>query len=190
MDNQKTKTIFFSKEENEKKENLKKEKTKRVITEAWKIDEEDLFVENQRKYIENLYKIYCLNLEDDPKENSKEQLILQQLNQKITGYKTQDIQKKIFDKELFVDTRTTVNLLNESELKCFYCRQNVKILYEYVREPLQWSLDRLNNQYGHNKNNIVIACLSCNLKRKTMYHERYVFTKQMYIVKTAPKAPL
>ena len=39
------------------------------------------------------------------------------------------------------------------------------------------------NKIGHDIGNIEIACLSCNLKRKCMYHERYVFTKQMKIVK-------
>jgi hypothetical protein len=59
----------------------------------------------------------------------------------------------------------------------------MKILYEHVREPKQWSLERIDNDYGHNKNNVEIACLSCNLRRKTMYHERFIFTKQLNIVK-------
>ena len=47
----------------------------------------------------------------------------------------------------------------------------------------QWSLERIENQYGHNKENVEIACLSCNLGRRTMYHERYLFTKQLEIIK-------
>jgi hypothetical protein len=30
---------------------------------------------------------------------------------------------------------------------------------------------------------VEIACLNCNLRRRTMYHERYVFTKQMGTVR-------
>ena len=59
----------------------------------------------------------------------------------------------------------------------------VEILYEKVREPKQWTLDRIDNRYGHNKENVLIACLDCNVRRKTMYHERYAFTKQLNIVK-------
>ena len=60
---------------------------------------------------------------------------------------------------------------------------NVKILYKLVRESSQWSIERINNEFGHNKDNVTIACLDCNLKRKTMYHERFKFTKQLNIVK-------
>jgi len=59
----------------------------------------------------------------------------------------------------------------------------VHILYENVREPLQWTLERIDNDFGHNKNNVEIACLNCNLRRRTMYHERYLFTKELSIVK-------
>jgi 5-methylcytosine-specific restriction endonuclease McrA len=68
-------------------------------------------------------------------------------------------------------------------MECFYCNQKVQIIYENVREPKQWSLERIDNEYGHNNTNVVIACLHCNLKRKTMYHERFLFTKQMQIIK-------
>ena len=67
--------------------------------------------------------------------------------------------------------------------KCYYCKENVNVLYEIVREPKQWTLERLDNSFGHNHDNVVIACLNCNVRRRTMYHERYVFTKQLNIVK-------
>jgi RNase P subunit RPR2 len=76
-----------------------------------------------------------------------------------------------------------LDLMIESENRCFYCKNRVHILYEYVREPNQWTLERIDNKSGHNKTNVVIACLNCNLHRRTMYHERYVFTKQLNIVK-------
>ena len=59
----------------------------------------------------------------------------------------------------------------------------VNVLYKNVREPLQWTLERIDNDYGHNHDNVTIACLECNLRRRTMYHERYVFTKQLVIKK-------
>jgi hypothetical protein len=52
-----------------------------------------------------------------------------------------------------------------------------------VREPQQWTLERMDNDFGHNEGNVVIACLSCNLRRRTMHYERYLFTKQLNIVK-------
>jgi len=110
-------------------------------------------------------------------------MMIQQIQQKINGYKGQDLEKSLFSATDFVDLDYTVDLIKKSGLKCYYCKQDMKILYEHVREPKQWSLERIDNNYGHNKNNVEIACLSCNLRRKTMYHERFIFTKQLNIVK-------
>jgi hypothetical protein len=37
----------------------------------------------------------------------------------------------------------------------------------------------LDNPYGHNCENVVIACLSCNLRRRTTHFERYLSTKRI-----------
>ena len=58
------------------------------------------------------------------------------------------------------------------------------LLYEIVRESKQWSVDRLDNDQGHNQHNYVLACLECNLKRRRRTAEKYLFTKQLTIVKT------
>ena len=62
---------------------------------------------------------------------------------------------------------------------CYYCKERVQIMYEFVREPKQWTLERLDNDFGHNRNNVAIACLHCNLRRRTMAKERYLQTKEM-----------
>jgi hypothetical protein len=95
----------------------------------------------------------------------------------------QDIQKDKYDEEKFVDFYFVVSLLLDKELKCFYCKESVYLFYNFVRENKQWTLERINNDQGHNKDNVEIACLHCNLRRRTMYYERYVFTKQLNIVK-------
>ena len=71
-----------------------------------------------------------------------------------------------------------------SKLKCYYCKKDCLITYENVRENTQWTLDRINNDKGHNKDNVVISCLKCNLKRGTLNDEKFKFTKQMYLIKT------
>ena len=65
-----------------------------------------------------------------------------------------------------------------------YCKENCLIAYENVRENTQWTLDRINNDIGHSKDNVVICCLKCNLKRGTLNDEKFKFTKQMKIIKT------
>uniref|UniRef100_A0A6C0D788 HNH endonuclease n=1 Tax=viral metagenome TaxID=1070528 RepID=A0A6C0D788_9ZZZZ len=116
-------------------------------------------------------------------KNPLQECILQELQKKIAGYKTQDIHKGLHDTEKFVNMDDVIHLLCESKMICFYCNTEVHVLYEIVREVNQWTLDRVNNSQGHNRDNVIIACLKCNLNRKTMYHERYAFTRQLTMVK-------
>jgi len=157
-----------------------KEKSKRIITEShkWNFEENDLLPEN-------IYNI-LLEIQEkkvSPKNDNISKCIVQQLNQKIFGYKSQDGQKNLFDHTKFVDLEKVIELLIKSNLECFYCKNKVQLLYEYVREPGQWTLDRIDNDYGHNKDNLEIACLQCNVRRRTMYADRYVFTKQLKLIK-------
>lgn len=110
--------------------------------------------------------------------------IRQQIQYKINGYRGQDIKKELYDASLFVNYDYVLSLLYEKELRCFYCKEWTLLFYNSVREQKQWTLDRIDNGNGHNRGNVEIACLICNLRRRTMYHERYAFTKQLQIVKT------
>jgi len=153
-----------------KKIETEKERSKRVITNTdhWKFSQEDLGYQNQCKMLNDI---------------TQYPVVLQQLRNKLYGYRTQDIDKRIFEITEFIDLSGVLQKLENCKMNCFYCREPVKLLYEYVREPKQWTLDRMDNKKGHNTDNVEIACLSCNLRRKTMHHERYLFTKQMVLIK-------
>uniref|UniRef100_A0A6C0I5K8 Uncharacterized protein n=1 Tax=viral metagenome TaxID=1070528 RepID=A0A6C0I5K8_9ZZZZ len=110
-------------------------------------------------------------------------LIEHQIRGKISGYKYQDIRKGIYCDASFVSIQDVYSTLVNSNYQCYYCKKGVHVLYVKAREPMQWTLERLDNQYGHNRDNVVVSCLHCNLCRKTMYHERFSFTKQMQVVK-------
>jgi hypothetical protein len=43
----------------------------------------------------------------------------------------------------------------------------------------QWTLDRIDNDVGHNADNVVVSCLECNLKRGTMDSDRFKYGKQI-----------
>lgn len=149
---------------------------KRVITEKkeWKEIKDTIDTENQYEYIEKINEI----------SKTKRDLIYKELKKKISSYRTQDKTKKLYNKEQFVDLETVMELLNTCKMCCYYCKANVLILYENLREPKQWTLERLDNNYGHNKGNLEISCLKCNVDRKTMYYERFMFTKELKIIKT------
>jgi len=164
------------------KEPVIKEKAKRVVTQtsSWKIKANDLEPQNQLTLARSMFELSKAETNISPIYRCARQ----QIDRKIYGYKTQDLEKSLYLESEFVDFPRIMELLLECEMKCYYCKQTVLLLYEYVREPKQWSLERLDNKFGHNKNNVTIACLNCNLRRRTMYPERYVFTKQLHITKT------
>lgn len=179
MDNER-RIILTSKKTTKCIEKPEKTPKNRVITQEkrWVLQSEDynpaiqwdcLFVTNNENHTPHQERI-CI-------------LAKQQMMSKISGYRCQDIKNGMVQSYDFVDLESVMSLLKESEMKCFYCKEMVKVLYEHVREPCQWTLDRINNDVGHTKTNVMIACLNCNLRRRCMYHERYLFTKQLVIVK-------
>lgn len=106
------------------------------------------------------------------------------LNKKIQGYKSQDKQKMVWDNEKFITKEETLEALVASKLRCHYCSCHTFFLYDKVGEKKQWTLDRIDNELGHFRNNIVIACLECNLQRKDMNKDKFKFTKNLKIVRS------
>jgi hypothetical protein len=159
-----TKYIYIVSEKSDEKIIKEKKKEKRVVVKekSWKFTKNDLEFENQ---------IHILQ--------EKSTKLIQQIKNKISSYKSQDMEKNIFDSEKFVDISGVFQKLLDSHLHCFYCKNPILLIYEFVREPKQWTLERINNQYGHNTDNIEIACLSCNIRRRTMHYERYIQTKEI-----------
>jgi len=139
----------------------------------------------ERKYqLELLHKMYISQKQhDECCDNSDIKLMKRQIEKKINNYKQQDINKDIYDSNNIITLEETMLKLQESDLLCFYCNKEMFILYEIVRESLQWTLDRIDNSVGHNKNNVLISCLQCNLKRRKQSKDAFLFTKQLQIVK-------
>ena len=130
----------------------------------------------QNKQIEFINKLFQ-NIEFDEKK-----ICISEIKTKLNSYKNQDLQKKRSIDNI-INFDEIIEKLISSQLKCFYCRVNMKIVFENVREPTQWTLDRLNNYYAHNNNNVVICCLKCNLQRRRQNHKSFKFSKQLVITK-------
>ena len=147
-----------------------KEKTKRKITSTnkWVFSQEEIDENNHYKYLEDPY---------------KKDFIIFEIKKKLSGYRSQDVEKDKYNIIRFSTLNSVLELMEQSELKCFYCKGCVALLYENIREPRQWTLERIDNSIGHDIGNVEISCLSCNLRRRTMHHERYIFTKQIQKIK-------
>jgi len=139
--------------------------------------------DQQLKTIKILYDQLCNRIDSDESANAALLHMTQHLQKKISGYKSQDTLKKLYNPDKFVKLEDVVKQLCDAQLECFYCKKQVYVLYEIVREVQQWTLDRIDNSMGHNRDNVMVACLECNLNRRTMYHERYAFTKTFTQVK-------
>ena len=159
-----------------------KVKKKRVVTEhkSWQYVGQDLSGEFQYKLLENVSAHGIQGIVDGSFNVS---FMIRQISDKISGYKAQDLEKGWHEPSKFVDLSWVLLAISKSEGKCYYCREPVVFIYEMARDPKQWTLERIKNTMGHNKDNVEIACLGCNLRRRTMYHERFLFTKQLTITK-------
>ena len=104
--------------------------------------------------------------------------ILREIDLKRKAYIYQDKQHAIYDARFSITTDQIVELILASELLCYYCREICQLTYKEAMCRKQWTLDRIDNDYGHNATNVVIACLDCNLKRGTMDSERFRQGKQ------------
>tara|TARA_B110000858_G_C17795483_1_gene472195 strand:- start:1717 stop:2205 length:489 start_codon:yes stop_codon:yes gene_type:complete len=109
--------------------------------------------------------------------------VKRELNKKIASYKQQDLKKKKYHSNDFIKINELIEKLVVSKLKCFYCRQKVLLLYDLIRDGTQWTLDRIDNNKQHTYENCVICCLKCNLQRRCLDDKKFLFTKQMRLIK-------
>lgn len=158
----------------------KKEKKKRVACQKWNIDISNNTVFDFIKQ----HEIICSLQKNQYKAfDSQSMIIIQEIERKINGYKQQDILKKVFDKDKMIDLQNIIEQLVNNDSKCYYCHEPMFILYEHVRENKQWTVDRVDNDIGHYTDNYVFACLECNLKRRRITKDKFLFTKNLNIIR-------
>ena len=150
----------------------KKERKRKIIDKL--CEKNTLIKENQHKLVKKL----CAN-----EDFSGNIFVKKELERKIKSYRAQDIKKDKLNEEKLIKIDECIDKLVLSKMKCYYCNEHLLLVYENVREPKQWTLDRIDNNKGHITDNVVISCLDCNLKRRTMDDKKFKFSKQMKIIK-------
>ena len=150
----------------------KNERKRKILD---KLSEKNILIkENQHKLVKRL----CAN-----EDFSGNIFVKKELERKIKSYRAQDIKKYKLNEEKLIKMDECIDKLVLSKMKCYYCMEDMLLVYENVREPKQWTLDRIDNSKGHITENVVISCLDCNLKRRTMSDRKFKFSKQMKIIK-------
>ena len=140
-----------------------------------------LGVSQQRQIIQSIYLGQVVPGQQGNTEASTK--FQRDIKHKIQGYKQQDIKKKRYDADSFITFDQCLEILVGSKLTCYYCRGDCLIDYDTQRQSNQWTLERLNNDQQHQADNVVIACLKCNLGRRCQSSDGYKFTKTMVIQK-------
>jgi hypothetical protein len=159
------------------KEHVKEKNKKRVESENWTFASEYYNYEHQLNMIKDiLSNNFTYN-------NDVSKIAIQQINRKIYGYKQQDLMKNHFNQTEFITAESIIHKMVDCELKCYYCSCEMNVLYDISREMKQWTVDRIDNDLGHNLTNYYLACLECNLKRRRRSDDKFLFTKQMKLVK-------
>jgi hypothetical protein len=193
MTNEETKTIFFTnvtktKMKGMEETNVKKiPKTREFILQHVQLSEHVIPFDQQWNFL--------LQLSSELEETKKEQEIVdvekekickyikQEIKKKITSYRSQDFKKQVYDETNFIDYPFLIKKMIETHMKCFYCQCNLFIFYDQVREKYQWTMDRIDNQKGHVKDNFVLSCFACNIKRRCQQLEKFHFTKTFVLTK-------
>ena len=115
--------------------------------------------------------------------SAPEQTTKKNILQKINSYKKQDNLHSRFDKSQFITYDYVIELLLNCNLYCEYCKSEIFILYKNTCNEYQWTVDRIDNNIGHNINNCVISCLKCNLQKRTKDHLLFQKTRKITINK-------
>ena len=102
---------------------------------------------------------------------------------KLQSYKSQDQRHNRYHSADFITLEELNEKLVVSKLKCHYCFQHLLIMYNNIREESQWTLDRIDNNLEQTASNTVIACLKCNIQRGRLCNKKFLFTKQLRLIK-------
>ena len=146
------------------------------------VNEESLVPLSHREQVSIINRMFLGHITNDA-DRQQEKFYTSLISKKCTGYKQQDISNTIYDINWFITHEEVLELLVASKLNCYYCR---KACYIHYIEPFcqqQWTLERISNDHGHNRNNVVIACLKCNLARGTKSSDKFKMGKQLRFIK-------
>ena len=80
----------------------------------------------------------------------------------IKNSKKHDIKKNRYNESEFVDYQYLFNLIDIFNDQCFYC--DCHLQYTNFTNNLA-TIERINNELGHIKSNVLISCYKCNVSK-------------------------
>lgn len=134
---------------------------------------------------DNLIRLLCTLLLGDPDWNGSRETsgrIRSEIQTKLRTYHRSDNLRSLPGGGV-PKCEEICELLIRQKCKCYYCHTQIIMLYQNVRDPLQWSVDRKDNSKSHCIDNIVISCLKCNLQRRTRDTDEFYNARNLVIQK-------
>ena len=115
--------------------NFEPEKDKEKIPKKREITNTNEWLECENKFTQE-EQINILNdfFNDTLRDKNLKKILQKEINKKISGYKNQDKLKNIYDENKFIQKKDALQLLYDSKLVCYYCRENMRLLYEIVKD--------------------------------------------------------
>ena len=77
--------------------------------------------------------------------------------QRLKNYSYHDGDSNRYDETKFIQMSEVEYLFKKQSSRCFHCWESLT--------AESWTLDRINNNYGHNTGNCLLSCLRCNTQR-------------------------
>lgn len=105
-----------------------------------------------------------------------------EINTKLRTYKASDVSRSLHGTSI-CNCDVIIDMMIRQKCKCYYCHKEFLVLYKNTRDPLQWSVDRIDNDKAHCEDNIVISCLRCNLQRRTRDFNEFYISRNLQITK-------
>ena len=109
--------------------------------------------------------------------------VITNIRNKLENHRMTDSEKKR-DNDLTEDW--AINILKESNYKCYHCKNNVLLDWKINGHPFQFTFDRLDNTKGHLKSNCVISCWICNYHAAAYLRGNHAVKYKLYEMSKNP----
>lgn len=130
-----------------------------------------------------LSKVLCKIMSDTPDTSGSCSRVKSEINVKLRAYSSSDASRSLPGGGVPSYEQICERMIQQ-KYRCYYCHSLFHVLYKNKRDPLQWSVDRIDNSKSHCQSNIVISCMSCNLRRRTRDSKEFYDCRNLQVEKT------
>lgn len=122
---------------------------------------------NNKEKVADRQKKYAQKNRDKINKYHKKYIKKEWWRPKIQSSKSEDKKYNRYDPIDYIDKDFIFEQRDKQNNKCDYCRCDMTTHRKGEKSCL--TVERIDNDLGHNKSNCVLACFECNVKRRAIY---------------------